>query len=104
MPGPATPGRCWGGRPVARTVADCGPRQRAVLAGHLRAVHSRRHPQLCFEAELADGTGTIALRFLGRDLVPGLAVGTELWVAGTVGLHHGRLCLLNPGYELRAGR
>jgi len=84
---------------VARTVLGCTPRQRAVLSGRVRAVVSRRHPAPSFEAELADGTGVIVLRFLGRDLVPGIAVGSWMRVEGTVVAIRGRRVLLNPLYE-----
>ena len=76
----------WGGRPVARTVAEAEPRQRIVLSGTLTSVTSRhyrlfpgpvRHadPSPGLEAEFDDKTGTLTLRWLGRDRMAGIVVG-----------------------------
>ncbi len=97
----------WGGRPVARTVSEAGPRQRVVLSGTLTSVAARHHrvlggpvrpadPRPSLEAELDDGTGAITLRWLGREAVPGIAVGTALTAEGTVLVEHGRNLVLNP--------
>ncbi len=97
----------WGGRPVARTVAEAGPRQRVVLTGTLTSVTARhqrvlpgpvRHadPRPVLEAELDDGTGTVTLRWLGRDRIAGIAVGTSLKMEGTVLTDHGCRVVLNP--------
>ncbi len=93
----------WGGRPVARTVRDAGPRQRAVLEVFVHAVHSRRSPTLRFEVDVSDETGRTTLRFLGRDKVPGIRPGAQLLVEGTMLAQQGRLVILNPRYELLAG-
>ena len=101
----------WGGRPVARSVADAGPRQHVVLTGRLTSVVSRHHPALAgpvrnadlgplLEAELDDTTGTIVLRWLGRERITGIAVGAALGVEGTVLTDHGRNMVLNPRYSL----
>jgi hypothetical protein len=39
--------------------------------------------------------------FLGRRGLAGVDVGSRIVAEGTVGLHHNRLALLNPAYELR---
>jgi len=51
------------------------------------------------EAELDDGTGTVLLRWSGRDEVPGVVAGAGLMVEGTVLGDHGRPVLLNPLYR-----
>ncbi|HEX4082762.1 MAG TPA: hypothetical protein VHX40_07315 [Acidimicrobiales bacterium] len=104
----------WGGRPVARTIAAAGSRRRAALTGTVRAVGVRRRPRragpwpgerrctaltVATEAELDDGTGTIVLRWVGRDGVPGIVVGASLAVEGTVLADRGRRVLLNPLYR-----
>jgi hypothetical protein len=53
------------------------------------------------ELELDDGTAALSAVFLGRRQLPGVDVGTRMVVEGTVGLHHQRLAVLNPTYELR---
>lgn len=89
----------WGGRPVARTVAEAAPRRRAVLSGSVRAVRERSGAARLYDAVLDDGTGTITLRWLGRHHVPGVATGKAVTVEGTVVDQHGLLVLLNPLYR-----
>jgi hypothetical protein len=87
----------WGGRPVARTVADLQPRSRAVLSGRVRAVRVRIGPR--YEVELDDGTGVVVLRWLGRDAIAGIKVGAAIVAEGTVLVDRGRRLLLNPLYR-----
>ena len=89
----------WGGRPVARTVAAADPRRRAVLTGTVRAVSVRSGVGCATDATLDDSTGTIVLRWVGRDRVPGVAVGASLTVEGTVLADRGQWVLLNPLYR-----
>lgn len=108
----------WHGRPVARRVADAADRRRAVLAGVVRAVvvdrgvvdRGRRTggvraelgqggPGTALEARLDDGTGSITLRWLGRDAIAGVQTGVRLEVEGTVSRQSGRLVILNPLYR-----
>jgi hypothetical protein len=91
-------------------VADAGPRQRAVLRG--RVAWCRLEPRNLerggpeggvdpqgLEVGLDDGTGVMALRWLGRDAVPGVTPGATLVVEGTVLATRRRLVILNPLYE-----
>jgi hypothetical protein len=100
----------WQGRPVARSIADAATRQRAVLTGVVRAVevHRRLHPRgrlypsepsSAMDAWLDDGTGTITLRWLGREAVGGVVAGATLHVEGTVSSESDRLVILNPLYR-----
>ncbi len=61
-------------------------------------VGPRRAQGCATDAELDDGTGTIVLRWVGRDRVPGVTVGASLAVEGTVLADRGRRVLLNPLY------
>jgi hypothetical protein len=101
----------WGGRPVARTVAEAAPRQRVVLTGIVVAVTDRRSRLLggpvrmadarpYVDAVLDDGSGTITLRWLGRAQVAGLSCGAAITAEGTVLTDHHRLIVLNPFYSL----
>jgi len=78
------------------------PRQLAVVAGRLRTVVLRtdgRSPSV--EAELFDGTGQVALVWMGRRRIVGLEAGTRLVARGRVAqLADGRLAVYNPIYEL----
>jgi hypothetical protein len=47
-----------------------------------------------------DGTGGVAVVFLGRREVAGVRPGTRLRASGVAGAHDGRLAILNPVYEL----
>jgi hypothetical protein len=79
------------------------PRQLATVAGRLRTVVLRtdgRSPSV--EAELFDGTGQVALVWMGRRRIVGLEAGTRLVATGRVAqLSDGRLVVYNPTYELR---
>ncbi|HTX63786.1 MAG TPA: hypothetical protein VMD28_09105 [Acidimicrobiales bacterium] len=103
----------WQGRPVARRVADATARRRAVLTGVVRAlvVHRQRPPRgrlrpgsrgLALDALLDDGTGTITLRWLGREALAGVGAGARLQIEGTVSSESNRLVILNPLYRFSA--
>jgi hypothetical protein len=89
----------WGGRPVARTVGAADPRRRAALTGIVQRVSVRSGVGGATEAELDDGTGSIVLRWVGRDRIPGVVVGASLTVEGTVLAERGRRVILNPLYR-----
>ena len=75
-----------------------------VAAGRLRAVvytPSENVPTL--EAELFDGSGSIALVWLGRRRIVGIEPGRRIIVRGRVGEHLGRPAIYNPWYELQCG-
>jgi hypothetical protein len=103
----------WNGRPVARTVAEAVPRGRASLTGVVRKVVAHRTRLVrrpvgaatrgaAFDAWLDDGTGTILVRWVGRDGVPGVRPGVALCVEGTVTDLHGKPAVLNPLYRFEA--
>jgi hypothetical protein len=101
------------GRALARRVKDVADRGRAELSGVLVAVvvHRQRpargplHPGAlgpCLDARLDDGTGTITLRWLGREAIPGVVAGARLHVEGVVSSQSGRPLMLNPRYGFDA--
>jgi len=103
----------WAGRPLARTAASSGLRQRVNLTGKVRSVAVRRaalsndfHRQLDsasastnLEAELDDGTGLLLLRWVGRDRIFGIIEGVVLTVEGVVLEERGSRVVLNPLYR-----
>jgi RecJ-like exonuclease len=77
----------------------------AQVAGRLRAVvytPSAHLPTL--EAELFDGSGSIALVWLGRRRIAGIEPGRRIVVRGRVGVRNGEAAIYNPWYELQCGQ
>lgn len=86
-----------GGTPVA----DVVPRQRATVCGTLRSVTLRPRAGVpALVAELYDGTGTLAVVWLGRRQIAGVEPGRRMRVEGMVTQTDGRPMLFNPRYEL----
>jgi hypothetical protein len=76
----------------------------AAVAGRLRAVvYTPAENVPTLEAELFDGSGEVVLVWLGRRRIAGIEPGRRLIARGRVGVHHGRLAIYNPWYELLAG-
>jgi hypothetical protein len=77
-------------------------RDRVRIAGRVRSLRvAPQHDAPLLELILDDGSAAISVVFLGRRGLAGVGVGSHMVVDGTVGLHHNRLALLNPAYELR---
>ncbi|MHB8245635.1 MAG: OB-fold nucleic acid binding domain-containing protein [Acidimicrobiales bacterium] len=80
---------------------DLLARRPATVQGRIAdvtTVEARHGP--CFQALLADGTGSVLLVFLGRRSIPGLVLGTVVIARGTPRAESGRIEILNPLYEL----
>ena len=76
-------------------------RRRARVQGRVRTLRVQPlsgSPTL--ELVLEDDTGAMSVVFLGRRSIGGIGVGTVMQVEGMVGMHHGRLAIHNPVYEL----
>lgn len=96
-----TDGDSWGGRPIARSLADAGHRQRVQVTGTVTSAATRRsHGVASLVCELSDGTGCVDLLFLGRPTVPGLTAGVRCTVEGTARREQSRLVVWNPIYQL----
>jgi hypothetical protein len=95
-----TSGHCWGGRPIARRVADCAPRRRAVLTGTIVSTEtSVWHRTAAFICELDDDTGHITVVFDGPRAVPGMVKGALCTVEATVVSNGRGLFLWDPFYR-----
>ncbi|HLY83026.1 MAG TPA: amino acid permease, partial [Acidimicrobiales bacterium] len=82
-------------------IAGVAYRQRARVAGRVRSLRVQPWAGVAtLECTLVDETGGIALVFLGRKHVAGLAPGVRLVAEGMVGDHGGRLAMLNPDYRI----
>jgi len=84
-------------------IAALVPRRRAVVAGEIESVRSTEQPWVCTDAVLADGSGTLVLRFMGRVSVPGIVAGRRLVARGTPALEDGVLLMRNPLYSFVTG-
>lgn len=79
-------------------------RHRVQLAGSLQAVTLRPRAGVpALEAELSDGTGSVALIWLGRREIRGVEAGRWIKVEGLVACSDGRNVMYNPQYELLTG-
>jgi amino acid transporter len=95
-------GRAMPPVPGCVPIAEVRYRDRVRIAGRVRSIRvAPQHDAPVLELELDDGTAALSAVFLGRRQLPGVDVGTRMVVEGTVGLHHQRLAVLNPTYELR---
>jgi hypothetical protein len=82
-------------------IADVRWREKVSVQGRVRSLRVRPLADVpSLECVLADDTGSLSAVFHGRREIPGIRIGTELRVEGTVIDHHGRLALLNPRYTL----
>lgn len=88
-----------GGTPCARLT----DRQRATVCGTLRSVTLRPRAGVpTLEAELFDGSGTLAVIWVGRREIAGITPGRRITVRGLVSCAEGRPVVYNPRYELLA--
>jgi hypothetical protein len=98
-----TTGDCWGGRPIARRIADCAPRRRAVVTGTVVATersHWRGMP--AYVCRLDDDSGSITIVFGGPRPVPGMVKGALCTVEATALSNGHGLALWNPYYRLES--
>ncbi len=91
---------CWGGRPVARRVADARARERVVVTG--KVVDAQRCIWRGSGAQavgLEDGTGRLTIVFGGVRSVPGMIPGACCTVEGTALADERGIVLWNPFYR-----
>ena len=87
-----------GGTPIC----NCGDREQVTLCGTLRTVTLRPRAGVpALEAELYDGSGTVAIVWLGRRQIAGIEPGRGIRVHGRIAVNEGRPVMFNPRYELR---
>lgn len=86
-----------GGTPVSQLRS----RERATVCGTLRSVVLRpRAGAPALEAELYDGSGSMAVVWLGRRHIAGIFPGRSIRVSGMITYAEGRAAMFNPRYEL----
>jgi hypothetical protein len=96
-----TTGDCWGGRPIARRIADCAPRRRVVVTGIIVATDVARWRCIpAYICRLDDATGRLTLVFNGPRPVPGIVTGARCTVEATALSNGHGVALWNPHYRL----
>jgi hypothetical protein len=78
-------------------------RRRCRIAGTVDSVTVRHRPWLRTDVELADATGSVILRFVGRDGLPGVAPGRCVIAEGTPARVGEATVFLNPLYGFGCG-
>jgi CheY-like chemotaxis protein len=91
-----------GRRPAVTRIAAVRPQQRVIVSGTVRsAVAEGIGTSPAIRCVIADGSGEIALVFLGHQGVAGLMPGRRCTAEGTACVHRGHLVIWNPRYELQ---
>jgi RecG-like helicase len=81
-------------------IGEVRHRQTVRVAGRVRSMRIQPWAGVAtMECVMVDDTGGLAVVFLGRRRVAGIKCGTRLVVEGMVGVHDGRLAILNPVYD-----
>jgi hypothetical protein len=84
-------------------IAECRDRSPVRLRGTLRTVTLRpRGGVPALEAELFDGSDSLALVWLGRREIAGISPGTSVEVQGRIGRNGTERIIYNPRYTLLA--
>ena len=85
----------------AQPIVRCGDREKVCIAGTLRTVTLRpRAGVASLEADLWDGTGEVAVVWLGRREIPGVTAGRHIRIRGRITTLNGHRAIYNPIYEL----
>lgn len=82
---------------------DIEPRQRVRVAGVIQNIRiDPREGTGSIEATLIDGTGELVAKWLGRQSLFGISLGTGLVIEGMIGSSGtaGERVVLNPEYKL----
>lgn len=83
-------------------IKELPDREKVRVAGTLRTVTLRPRAGVpALVAELYDGSGSIALIWLGRRQIPGIEPGRALVATGRVTRDNEHPVIFNPRYELR---
>jgi hypothetical protein len=90
-----------GQRPTVTRIAAVSPRRRVTVTGMVRsAAEESIGTSPGFRCVIADGSGEMALVFLGHHRVAGLTPGRRCTAEGMACAYGERLVIWNPRYEL----
>jgi hypothetical protein len=85
------------------SICDVVHRSRVKVAGSVRSMRIQPWAGVAtLECTIVDDTAGVTVVFLGRRRVAGIECGASMVVEGMVGVHHGRLAILDPDYDLIA--
>ena len=87
---------------ASTAIAAMVPRRRSVVAGEIESIASFTGPWLRTDAALADGTGVVVLRFMGRGVPPGMVTGARVVPRARRRSSGGVLLMRNPLYSFVA--
>ena len=86
--------------PGASAIAECARRQPVRIAGVVRRLTVRPTAGMeSLEARVTDGTGEVVVQWMGRNHIPGLALGRRLVLEGVIGPQREGLRMVNPRFE-----
>ena len=97
--------RHWAGSiPHATAISDIRPRERSKVAGVIQNIRIDPRDGGSIEATIADGTGQMVAKWLGRASLSGIRLGEGLVLEGAIGqTDDGEPLILNPEYDLVPG-
>lgn len=95
--------RHWASQIPGRTaIGDLTPRNRHKVGGVVQNIRiDPRTGRGSIEATIIDGTGSLSVKWLGRQELAGVRLGVGLIVEGAIGVDdEGEFTILNPEYDL----
>lgn len=82
-------------------IAQTQDRERATVQGRVRMLTLPTAASVtALIVEIADGTGSMRLVFVGRKAIPGIDCGVVLRAQGRVSVKEGLRVIYNPSYEI----
>lgn len=89
--------------PGTTRIGDVAMREKVKIAGVIRrlTVFPMKDNE-SLEAVVADGSGELVVRFMGRRAIGGLGLGTKVVLEGMVAEQHGEVQMMNPRLEFTA--
>ncbi|MFA7324827.1 MAG: OB-fold nucleic acid binding domain-containing protein [Candidatus Nanopelagicales bacterium] len=89
-------------REYCQEISQCRAGELVSITGTVRYVTLLpANAAPAFEIELYDGSGSTAVIWLGRRMIPGIIAGRRLLVTGRMTIINGRNTIYNPRYQLK---
>lgn len=83
-------------------INQCANGEKVVVAGTVRSLQLRPVASLpAFEIEVYDGTGSVAVVWIGRRSISGIEAGRRIVVSGRLTCISSGPTIFNPRYELK---
>jgi hypothetical protein len=96
--------RDWAAKvPGAIAIGSCPPRRPVKVAGVVKRITvTPIQGAESVEAVISDGTGEVAVIWMGRRSIPGLTLGTHVVVDGVIAVDRAGRRMVNPTFEFAA--